>query len=69
MVLFVPLACALAQIDTRGEGVLGAVEFRRALRQSGLANGTVAEIMKQPELARDVRGMVEYRSFVQQLLL
>lgn len=48
--------------------MLPAVEFRRALRLSGLADGTIGEIMRQPELDRDVRGLVDYRSFVQQLL-
>lgn len=55
-------------MDGRGEGVLRAVDFRRALRLSGLADGTVEEVMKQPELERDVRGLVCYRSFIQQLL-
>ena len=55
-------------MDEQGEGVLPAVDFRRALRLSGLADGTVAEIFKQPELDRDTRGLVNYRSFIQQLL-
>lgn len=55
-------------MDHRVEGVLPAVEFRRALRLSGLSDGTIAEIMKQPELERDPRNLVDYRSFVQQLL-
>eukprot|EP01043_Picozoa_sp_COSAG02_P004307 COSAG02_NODE_111_length_36009_cov_42.221248_4_plen_57_part_00 len=55
-------------MDERVEGVLPAVEFRRALRLSGLADGTIGEIMKQPELEKDARNFVDYRSFVQQLL-
>lgn len=58
----------LMSIDEMGEGVLPAVDLRRALRQAGLGNGTVDEVMKQPELRRDSRGMVEYRTMVQQLL-
>ena len=61
------LVC-LWQMDERVEGVLPPVDFRRALRLAGLSDGTIAEIMKTPELERDSRNLVDYRSFVQQLL-